>query len=65
MSQQIFIWCVDVFILDLLLLWCKKFLDYTNLLLPKEYKKNDKMILKNSQWQETKKNCFFEYISKK
>ena len=65
MSQQIFVWCVDVFLLDLLILWCKKFLDYTNLLLPKECEKNDKMVLKDSQWKETKKIVFLNIFQKR
>ena len=32
------------------MLKCKSLLEYTNLFSPNEYKKNDKIILKYSQW---------------
>ena len=42
---------MDTFVLDLLIL-----LDYTNLLSPNDYKKNDKIILKHLQQPKSWKN---------
>ena len=47
-------WCVDTFVLDLLI---KSLLDYTNLLSLNENKNNDKIILKGFKSNLNKLKC--------
>ena len=51
-------WCVDTFVLDLLI---KSLLDYTNLLSLNENKNNDKIILKDFKYNLNKLKCIIMF----
>ena len=48
-EKQMIQWCVDIFCIGFIdfMLQGKSLLGYTNLFFPDEYKKNDKIVLKN------------------